>query len=85
MQAVRRCQALPPPPYPLIFFPLTAADSLDSGDEVLVAHDGQRREQVERDERVQHHGAVLALLVGEQVAGEVIDGGVGAVLRPCGR
>lgn len=47
---------------------------VDGWHEELIADHGQGDEEVEREERMQHDGAMLPLQLREQAGGEVVDG-----------
>lgn len=53
--------------------------SVNGGYEKLVAHDGKRHEEVERDEGMDDDGSVLTLQLREETRREVVDSGRCAV------
>lgn len=62
---------------------VTVTYPLDGRYEEFVADDGQRYEQVQGGNDVQHHGTILPFLFREQVPREVIDSWRRTV-EPCG-
>lgn len=53
----------------------------NSRHEELIADDGERHEEIERDKDVDDDGPVLSLFLGEEIPGEIVYGW-GSAVRP---